>query len=47
MKYRIYYKNRVGFGMYDDIEAHSIEEAIKIFYQENRGCTIELVKKLG
>jgi len=46
MKYRIHYKNRIGFGMYDDIEAQSIEEAIKIFYQENKGCTITNIGEL-
>ena len=56
MKYIIHYKNRVGFGMYAfnvfdeiprmlQIEAQSIEEAIKIFYQENRGCTIDLLQE--
>jgi ribosomal protein S21 len=31
--------------MYDDIEANSIEEAIKKFKEENRHATITEVKK--
>lgn len=46
MKYRVYYINYAKFGMYDDIEANSVEEAIFIFKQQNRGCEITSVKKL-
>ena len=45
-KYRIYYINHANFGMYDDIEANSIDEAIFIFKQQCRGCEITSVKKL-
>ena len=46
MKYRIYYINMAKYGMYDDIEATSVDDAIFIFKQQNRGCEITSVKKL-
>ena len=46
-QYKIYYQNRASFGMWDTIKADSIEDAIKRFTKQNKGCVITSVALVG